>query len=545
MGSARLSAPGGLSRLDGAWRASLVVGLAYLALCVAGALQTGASWDEFEHRLSGELTLDFYRTLGAERGATTYWTNYYGSFHALVGAAAERLFPSLAWPSARHLGTVAFAVLGFLYTVRLARLLAGPWAGFLAAVLLATTPRWTGDAMFNPVDIPAGAMYVVGLYTLARIAGAPERASFGAWARFGLAAGLTLSVRAIGLLLFFYAGLALVAWVLLARPRGAALRTEGARVVAGFALATAVAAVVALALWPRLLVEPIVTLEDTLLRTNSYPWPGSVLFGGRYYSARELPSSYLAVWFGISTPLACLLGLGLGAVSARTWLPFERGAWARTLLVVFALLFPPGYATLQRATIYDGIRHFLFLLPPLVVLAAAGWSAALTRSARLGRRVPLAVAALLAAMVAEPVLWYVRSHPYQYTYFNPLVGGLARASHGYDTDYWGLSLRSAAETLTEYRRQILGPEGRLVFMTNAPWHLFEPWLDDPTRYEKIGADDHDKPHQVLLLWYRTLPVGWELDPVPARRKAVVAGQVPFWQAYFVPRFTAGLLPKGG
>lgn len=545
MGSARLSGPGILSRLDGAWRASLVVALAYLALCVAGALQTGASWDEFEHRLSGELTLDFYRTLGAERGATTYWTNYYGSFHALVGAAAERLFPSLPWPSARHLGTVAFALLGFVYTVRLARLLAGPWAGFVAALLLATTPRWTGDAMFNPVDIPAGAMHVVGLYTLARIVGAPEKAGLVAWARFGLAAGLTLAVRAVGFLLFFYAVLALAAWVLGVRPRAAVLRAHGARIAVGFALATTVAAVVALALWPRLLVEPVATLTDTLLRTNSYPWPGSVLFRGVYYSGHELPSSYLAVWFWISTPLATLLGLGLAVASARAWLPFELGAWLRAALVVFAVLFPPCYATLQHATIYDGIRHFLFVLPPLVVLAAAGWSGALARVARLGRRVPLAVGALLAATVAEPALWYVRSHPYEYTYFNPLVGGLARASHGYDTDYWGLSLRSAAETLTEYRRELLGPEGRLVFMTNAPWHLFEPWLDDPSKYEKIGADDLDKPHQVLLLWYRTLPVGWELDPVPVRTRTVVAGQVPFWQAYLVPRFTAGLPPRGG
>ncbi len=47
MGSARKPGIGDLSRLDGAWRASLVVALAYLALCVVGALQTGASWDEF------------------------------------------------------------------------------------------------------------------------------------------------------------------------------------------------------------------------------------------------------------------------------------------------------------------------------------------------------------------------------------------------------------------------------------------------------------------------------------------------------------------
>ena len=541
-GAPGLAAP---RRLDLAWRLSLLVALAYLALCLAGALQTGTSWDELEHRKYGEMTLDFYRTLGGDRAATTYWTNYYGALHALVGACAERLFPSLPWPSARHLGSVAFSLIGFLYTIRLARLLAGPWAGLVAALLLATTPRWTGDAMFNPIDMPTAGMHAAALFYLARLVAAPERARRRDWFALGLATGLTLAVRAIGILILPYGGLAIAAWVLTTSGSKLALvRQHGARIANGFLLAGATAAVVTFALWPRLAVEPWTALMDTLVRTGSYPWPGAVFFEGGFFHGHALPRSYLAMWFTITTPPAVLLGLALALVYRGEWLARERGALLRAGVVVLALLFPPIYATLEHAVIYDGIRHFLFVLPPLAVLAAVGWVAALRCAARWRRWSAATAAAVLLALSAEPAVWYARSHPLEYTYFNPLIGGLARASHSYDTDYWGVSLRSAADELVRTRRELMGPDGQLALLCNVPWHLIEPWLDDPSKYTVVPSDQVETPHQIRLLHYRTLSPGWDLDPPPTTKKILVEGQVPFWQTYLVPRFIPGSRKSG-
>jgi len=43
----------------------------------------------------------------------------------------------------------------------------------------------------------------------------------------------------------------------------------------------------------------------------------------------------------------------------------------------------------------------------------------------------------------------VRLHPYQYTYFNRLIGGVAGAQSRYMLDYWGLSFKQAAQALAE------------------------------------------------------------------------------------------------
>lgn len=522
----------GASRLDGYGWAALALGVAYLALTTAGALATGTSWDESEHRRYGELALDFYTSLGAERAATTDVMRFYGALHALAGAAAERLLPFLHWSAARHLAAVAFGLVGFVFCVRSARLLAGPRAGFVAALLLATTPRWTGDAMYNPIDIPTAGAYAAALFFLVRIAGAPGTAAWRDWILFGATTGATLAVRTVGVLLPAQAALAFAAWALcLPRPRLATLRAQAARILAGFALAMAVAAAVACALWPRLLVEPFAALGASLAGTQSFPWDGTVLFRGQNVSALELPRSYLPIWFALTTPVATMLGLAFGlglALAAALRGRLEREAVRRTGLVAFAVLFPLAYAVAARATLYDGIRHFLFVLPPLTALAAAGWAAALEVARGRGRALRLALPLALAACVVEPVVWYARSHPHAYVYFNPLAGGLAKASHRYESEYWGLSLRSAAEWLGERRSASTGSERAFVVGTNAPWHLLEPWLDAPASYRRVGIN---KPSDMILVYHRFRPRLETGSAAPLHTEILVEDQVPFWEAY--------------
>jgi hypothetical protein len=221
-----------------------------------------------------------------------------------------------------------------------------------------------------------------------------------------------------------------------------------------------------------------------------------------------------------------MIGLLFGLAFRGGWLPWERGPLLRAGIVVFAVLFPLVYATLTDATVYDGIRHFLFVVPPMTALAAAGWAGALRAAAR-WRSARVALATALVLLVAEPIAWYARSHPFEYVYFNPLAGGLAKASHSYETDYWGLSLRSAAEWLAEYRLQRAGADGPLVLTTNARWHLLAPWLDDPSKYTlRAGAG-----LQATLMWYRTAPPDWESSAPPTKEAVLVEGQVPFWQIY--------------
>jgi hypothetical protein len=114
---------------------------------------------------------------------------------------------------------------------------------------------------------------------------------------------------------------------------------------------------------------------------------------------------------------------------------------------VVAAIVPVVLTIAARPAMYNGIRHFLFVLPPFAVLGglAGAWIA--QRLQEYGRWAIAAGALVLAGGLASPVFEMVRLHPYQYTHFNHIAGGVAGARPRYMLDYWGLSLSQASREL--------------------------------------------------------------------------------------------------
>jgi hypothetical protein len=54
---------------------------------------------------------------------------------------------------------------------------------------------------------------------------------------------------------------------------------------------------------------------------------------------------------------------------------------------------------------------------------------------------------VLVAGLAWPIVDMVRLHPYEYTSFNRVAGGVRGARDRYMLDYWGLSLKQASRAL--------------------------------------------------------------------------------------------------
>jgi hypothetical protein len=117
------------------------------------------------------------------------------------------------------------------------------------------------------------------------------------------------------------------------------------------------------------------------------------------------------------------------------------------LLVWLAATLPIVVTVLAQPAMYNGIRHFVFVLPPLAVLGglASAWLIAALR--RRSRRLGAAAGIALLGGVALPVVDMARLHPYEYTFFNRLAGGVAGAHGRYMVDYWGLSFKQASQGL--------------------------------------------------------------------------------------------------
>lgn len=525
------------SRRLAAWVAVLFA----VAFFVAGRVaqpDLGLSWDEPVHHHAGELLYRYYASRGARDAILRFHNLYlYGGLFDLTCEAMRRLAPS--WPvyDLKHLITLALGAMALFFTVGLAARLRGLRAGIVAGALLFASPRWFGHALFNPKDIPFAVFFLVAVDAVVRLAG-DERPRWRSWLLFFLGTAASLGVRAGGLLL-----VPLLAFGLWSRrsslaPAGVG-RPTATTWLAG-AGATLAAAAAGFVFWPYLHRRTWPHLLEILHANAHAPFAANMLFRGQWVSAQDVGREYLPTWLAIATPLPVLAGLGLALAAAVVSARRRQGARGGAAVVVVALsaLVPIGLAVAGHATLYDGMRHFLFVVPPLTVLAALGWDWALGGVARRSGRIALAVA--LAALLVEPASWLVRGHPYQYVYFNPLAGGLARASHRYDAEYWGLSLRPAAERLEKIA--MASPEKRrLRVCTNVPRILLEPFFLQPKRIHTIGFGarrtcDYD------LAFARFTGLDRVLNPrgVTIEAGILVPGQVPF---FVLSRETVA--PRGG
>jgi hypothetical protein len=208
------------------------------------------------------------------------------------------------------------------------------------------------------------------------------------------------------------------------------------RTVLGLALWGGVGVVVFVALWPAMWVQPVATIQAILSAAGEEAVEGhskALFFSGMALSGDPGPLFYPITYLWQTTPVT-LAGL---ALAAGIWLwALVQGrrpqGWQTVgLLLLFALSFL-AFMTL-------GSKKFArYLLPaymPLDLVAGAGWVWAagfLSTWSRLNRQ-PSTVSsqqsvwALLLLLLILQAALALPHYPYYFTYFNPLMGGSARA----------------------------------------------------------------------------------------------------------------------
>lgn len=435
---------------------------ALLALLAAITLVTfrdyGATWDEESQRRIGLATVAWFETGFEDRSAIELsrpdglYLHLYGGLFEATAELAVRASPIDAYET-RHLVGALWALLGIAGTALLARRLGGPLAAFAAALLLATTPMWWGHAFANSKDIPFAAPLPWILWTLLRLADQLPRPSPARAVAAGLALGSALGVRPGGLLLLG----GIVVGVMAVRA-AAALRAAppgdrpalAARAAGSLLLLLAVAWGVMLSAWPWGQLNPLSGPLEASLVSGAFRWNGLVRFGGEWIPAVQLPRTYAPTWFLLTLPESWGVALAAAVAAVVAWRR-RRSPWdARALdllLVVGVGLAPLAAIVVARPPLYDGVRHLLFILPPLAAAGGAALAAALA-TAGWPRSVAVGAFAVTAGLAAADM---VRLHPYQYVYFNRLfAGGVARGTAEYEGDYWGASLREGMEWIVAH-----------------------------------------------------------------------------------------------
>ena len=447
--------------------------LAIIVLAAVGLVASltfrdyGLGWDDYTHAEYADLLLRMYGSGFKDTGALSFANLYmYGGGFDMTAALLHKVIPLELFETRRLLGAVV-GIVGLTVTWRLGRRVGGPLAGLAALLLLALCPTFYGHMFMNPKDAPFAVAMVILMLGLVRLAEEYPSPSPRTILIVGLGAGLSIGSRILGGLALIYAVVGFVPLLL------EEIRAHGGReairrfmrvvyvLLPGLILGYLVMGLI----WPWSIIEPGNPLQAATYFSQFFEKPWKEMFDGALVSVPDMPWSYLPTLFALQLP-EVLLGLSIAAVVGTVVALSRAGVSGRRktilLMLTLAAVLPIAVAMVKRPALYNGIRHFIFVIPPMTVLAGTAFAWGMNWLKQNHRSWQPAALAAFSFGLLLPLGEMIRLHPYQYTHFNHIAGTVRAADDLYMLDYWGLAFKQASDGLRDEltERQEVPPHGR-------------------------------------------------------------------------------------
>lgn len=475
-----------------------LLGVIFIIMCIVTP-DYGISGDDATQWRYGTSVWNYIKTFGEDKTAVTgkYLENTQTLYGGVVDGIAAMLIDIFKPKNeflVRHYWIMLFGFAGIAYTGLLARKLTKSWvAGIIAVLFIVFTPRFFGEAFNNPKDIPFAATYIMSLYYIIRWL---ENINAPKWKHtvlLGIAIMLCLGIRIGGLLLiaYLFLGYIISMWQTKAYKDSAILKKT---IIHGIVV-LAIGYFGACIWWPYAWEDPISHPYEAYKVMSDYPITLKMLFEGQETHSTELPAYYAPKFIAMTLPLFSIIGI-IGTIAMLAVKDF-RSKYKYLWLVIFTWAFPVFYIYYKHSVVYDGMRHTLFVLPPIAITATIFFHYLLEKFKE-KKTVKMAVAGVMLVLVALPARFSIANHPNQYVYFNEFVGGVKGAYGIYETDYYMNSIKQGYNWLNKNEFSKLNTKDTVVLATNCVEPIFQyiydskvPLRIEYVRYYEKNAKDWD------------------------------------------------------
>ena len=459
----------------------------------------GITWDESFNRDLG-LAVDYYATFGKDTNYMKYYAGNpqhymtHGPIVQIIVTLVLRMFNNSSYEN-YHFILGILALLTFIVVYQTIKLITNnSFISLFGMILLSTMPRFYGDMFNNSLDIPSVLFTGLVILLSIRILIKSSHDTILNFIFLGIIAGISASQRiAIAYTYFIFIFIFMVRFVLLNRK---SFVVKNLVIVTYKVMLSFLLMLIFLHLLnPYLLMHPIVGIYDMVLASIKYPWSGNVLFEGVNFNSLHLPWYYLIKWLIISIPEIILVLFLIGSLFLLHDLRKKGNEFIGVYLLLTAYL-PIILYNYHKPVDYDAWRHFLFLSFPIIIISAIGFYRIISQKYTYLSIAIFVITAVELLNIASEMNYL---HPYEYVYFNRLVGGLNGAYTRYETDYWGQSLKES--TLWLKSKTYMEPSVKVFACANQISSSY--FFSDNMKLSKI---DDDPDFSVCITRGMTVPL---------------------------------------
>ena len=193
--------------------------------------------------------------------------------------------------------------------------------------------------------------------------------------------------------------------------------------------------------------------------------------------SKDLPSTYLLIWFLVKIPLIILIGLLLIPFSEKEIFVKEKNKiFVGSILLTILLI--PLILILTKAHLYDEIRQVMFLVPLILILG-------LISLYTISKKVFYFISII---SISFFVIENIKINPYQYVWFN-LPSRAIDITKKFELEYQGISGKEISQFLAKLEKQdiciLANPiHGVKPFLKDTRFNCFDIWQKIDTDYKR-------------------------------------------------------------
>lgn len=412
----------------------------------------GLTWDISARERYGKSIIKWYASMGKDDSFLNLGrSKYYGPFFEVIATGIEHVFsPYINWIYTRAVVDGLTGVVGVALFMLIGFELKRPWMGILSGIFILLFPRYLGSMFYNSKDIP----FLVGMtfvsWTALKLVNNWNKNYIRYSILLGISIALVTCVRIGGFGWYPILFITDLIWWIFNFKNIKNKKGELIKHIKVIIIVLTISYSLILILWPFLLLGPISHIVETIDIMGKYPQLVNNLFEGNIVESDKLPWYYVYKWYLIATPLITLISffIGIGIYIMNVFKKRDIEAYRLSIFLVYILFFI-FLIFKDSPNFYDSFRQTYFLILPIIIFSSYGVFELSKILIKKDKTVFYIFICILILGMSSVIKDYVLLHPYEYTYFNELVGGLGGAYKNYDSDYWSSCNMESAKWLND------------------------------------------------------------------------------------------------
>ena len=405
------------------------------------SISIGLSWDELTLSNQGKIALSYLLSLGTIEPDEVFRREFYSPIYYALRYLFIQIFPVSYHIEAGHVVNLAVSIAAVIGLKKLCTFLFNKKVGMFAFLILFFFPAFFGHMGFNSKDTVVAFCHIWIFYlTLKYVKSHKSKYLYfvGILAAIGTGINLFFLGSLIPLFIFLIVELFLLKKI---NTRKIPLKKLLKETLFAFLIFYSILILFWIDTHPNILMLPIKFFSDWAFSDlwRGYPF---MLLNGEYYNYSEIPKSYLLINILFRSPeylLFCYFVFIFLLIGSRDFFNLKISSFNYKLILILSMvLYPFLLLYFTPFSIYDGLRHVLWILPYLCIVPALAIFYIFENINLIKVKV---ISSFLLILISYFIYNFLMTTPYQYTYLNILAGGKKNHYNKFENDYWGGSVK--------------------------------------------------------------------------------------------------------